>query len=123
MNPIVYIFLNKSLHMSIGKAAAQAAHAAMVVPDDNSWLDNPHRTIIVLEARDQAHLDNIGKYLEERGFATREIIDEGVNEIDPHVTTARCTKILDKDDENVKKTFSTFKLYCDPIKFTMEVDR
>ena len=129
INPVVYIFINKSLHMSAGKVGAQAAHAAMMgaigsrTERRREWLKSPHRTIIVLEARDADHIHNIEQYLFERGFGSKTIIDEGVNEIDPHVPTALTTAILDKDNELVYKTFSSFSLYKDPIKINLELDR
>jgi peptidyl-tRNA hydrolase len=125
-NPVVYIFLNKGLHMSVGKAAAQAAHAAMVVWEpagEKVWLDSMHRTIIVLEARDENHMRSIRSYLAERKFKTNEIIDEGVNEIDPHTITALSTNILDKDDENTIRAFSSFKLYRDFVEITTKFER
>lgn len=128
-NPIIYIFLNKSLGMSVGKAAAQAAHAAVfaAAQSDESkqqlWRVSPHKTIIVLEARDEEHLRGISTYIEQRGFTSNMIVDEGVNEIDPHTITALSTEILDKNQEQVALTFSTFKLYKDLVKLTVEVER
>lgn len=128
-NPVIYIFLNKSLGMSVGKAAAQAAHAAVFAAAESDeskqqlWRINPHKTIIVLEARDEAHIRNISTYLQQRGIHTNMIVDEGVNEIDPHTITALSSGILDKNNEHISLSFSTFKLYKDPIKFTVEVDR
>lgn len=128
-NPIIYIFLNKSLGMSVGKAAAQAAHAAVFAAASSDmskqqlWRVSPHKTIIVLEARDENHLRNIEKYLSQRDFTANMIVDEGVNEIDPHTITALSSEILDKNNLDVKDTFSTFKLYKDLIKFNLEVER
>lgn len=128
-NPIIYIFLNKSLGMSVGKAAAQAAHAAVFSTSSSDeskqglWRVSPHKTIIVLEARDEGHIRNISTYLKQRGFNANMIVDEGVNEIDPHTITALSSDILDKNDERVSLTFSTFSLYKDLIKFSVEVDR
>lgn len=128
-NPVIYIFLNKSLGMSVGKAAAQAAHAAVFAAADSDeskqqlWRVSPHKTIIVLEARDEDHLRNIEKYLRQRDFVANMIVDEGVNEIDPHTITALSSEILDKNDERVSLTFSSFSLYKDLIKFSVEVAR
>lgn len=128
-NPVIYIFLNKSLGMSVGKAAAQSAHAAVFAAAESDeskqqlWRINPHKTIIVLEARDEEHIRNISTYLKQRGFDTNMIIDEGVNEIDPHTITALSTGILDKDNEQVKLSFSTFNLYRDTVKVTLEVEK
>jgi peptidyl-tRNA hydrolase len=128
--PTIYVFINKSLHMSTGKVSAQAVHAAMMValgaakPERDSWHQAMHRTVLIMEARDQEHIINLKKYLEERGIEnSRVIIDEGVNEIDSHVITALATPILDKDDPNTDLAMSTFKLYKDMIKTTLEFER
>lgn len=128
-NPIIYIFLNKSLGMSVGKASAQAAHAAVFSAissqsnDTQLWQVNAHKTIIVLEARDESHMRNISTYLKQRGIYMNMIVDEGVNEIDPHTITALSSEILDKNDENVSASFSTFKLYKDLIELNIKVPR
>lgn len=129
MNPIIYIFLNKGLHMSVGKAAAQAAHAMAISMVNSSpklqkeWQDAIHKTVIVLEARDEGHMRNIRDYLSQRNIALAYVIDEGVNEIDPHVYTAMSTPVLPKDDEDVRAAMSTFKLYRDAVKVSLELDR
>lgn len=128
-NPVMYIFLNKSLGMSTGKASAQVAHAAVMGTLHSSlqiqgiWNKSMHRTIIVLAARDDQHILNIQDYLSERKIESWAVIDEGVNEIDPHVRTALATTILDKDNEDVEKALSSFSLYRDTIRVTMEIDR
>lgn len=129
MNPVVYIFMNKSLGMSSGKLAAQAAHAAAVVFNGSTgkqgeyWRAAPHKTILIMEARDDQHLHNISTYLLQRGINSQRVIDEGSNEVDPHSITALATEVLDKDDESLKQTMSTFKLYRDKLRLVMEVDR
>ena len=128
-NPVIYIFLNKSLGMSVGKAAAQSAHAAVFAAAESDtseqqlWRINPHKTIIVLEARDENHMRSISTYLQQRGFYSYMIVDEGVNEIDPHTITALSTCIIDKNDPHTKETFSTFSLYKDLIEINLKVDR
>ena len=127
-NPVVYIFLNKNLGMTTGKASAQAVHAAvfaMSQVDESKlqlWMASPHRTVIILEARDEDHIRNIEYYLSSRGYQTSKIVVEGVNEIDPHSITALSSGILEKDDENVIKTFSTFKLYSSKVKVNFEIE-
>lgn len=124
MNPVVYIFINKSLHMSAGKLGAQAAHAmAHAHLTDTNWWKKPHRTILIMEARDGEHMNSIQMYLLQREIPCNIVIDEGANEIDPHTPTALSTIVLNKDDAKIKKIMSTFKLYRDPIKVTMEVER
>jgi PTH2 family peptidyl-tRNA hydrolase len=118
MNPVMYIVLNKGAEMSPGKLAAQAAHAAveayLASPDSNLkrvWHRGGHYTKIVLEARDAEHLCNIERYINERGFDTRLIIDEGRTEVAPHTPTALGVEIVDKHDAHVQATFGTFDLY------------
>lgn len=129
-NPIIYIFLNKDLHMTVGKASAQAVHAAMManvhlINDTNrkAWDEAPHKTVIILESRDEAHMNNTREYLKERKIPVYYVIDEGVNEIDPHTITAMATPILEKEDEKTVKALSTFKLYREVAKFTMSFER
>lgn len=128
-SPVIYIFLNKALGMSVGKASAQVAHAAIMAMTDvdesrqQLWKISPHKTVIVLEGRDEAHIKNISEYLKQRSIYTNMIIDEGVNEIDAHTITALSTGILNKDDERVAQTFSTFKLYKDKVRITLELDK
>lgn len=129
-NPTIYVFLNKSLGMTVGKASAQTAHAvarSMILLNDEKhrqkWLASPHQTVIVLEARDENHMKNIKDYLLERGLVTAEVIDEGVNEIDPHTWTALATRILNKDNENTAKALSSFSLYRDTIRVRLDIDR
>ncbi len=129
MNPVIYIFVNKSLNMSSGKVAAQAAHAAaMTVCEEDQekrlqWLTAPHKTILVMEARNELHIMNIEKYLKDRGIKPVTIVDEGVNEIDAHTITALATNILSRDDEYTQQTMSTFRLFKEKIRITMEIDK
>lgn len=120
--PTIYVFMNKQLGMSAGKLAAQAAHAVALVPIGKEW-QAPHRTILVMQARNEAHIRNIAGYLEQRLVTTYQIIDEGVNEIDSHVVTALATQVVDKADERSEDIFSTFELYRDSVKVTIEVPR
>lgn len=120
MNPCQYIILNKGAKMSTGKAAAQAAHASVeayiATPDNNTkrvWHKGGHYMKVVLEAQDADDLIVKQKYIEDRGFATKLIIDEGRTEIDPFTPTALGVEILDKDHPHVAATFSSFKLYKD----------
>lgn len=128
-NPVIYVFINKSLHMTAGKISAQAVHAAMksvirsTEQHRESWDISIHKTVIILEARDENHIKSISKYLFDRGFNTWDIIDEGVNEIDPHVYTALASAIIDKDDQRTIDAFSTFNLYKDTIKINMEFEK
>jgi len=120
-NPVIYVFLNKSLEMSTGKAASQAAHAAAqsIANNDNmgdniEWATAIHKTVIVLQARDEAHLRNIQDYLAQRTIKSQLVIDEGVNEIPSHTITALVTPIMEKN-EDADKLMSTFALYNDRV--------
>ena len=116
----MYIFLNKGLGMSTGKAAAQASHAAVeafrhsdsVLVD--AWLLGGHYKKLVMEADDSDELANVGGYLDDRGFTPAWIYDEGLTEFNGRMRhTALGVPIVDKDDPNVAATFSTFRLYKD----------
>jgi len=115
--------------MSVGKSGAQAVHAAMMsaytLSEDGKtdWLGAAHRTVLIMEARDQQHIENIQDYLEEREVKTFSIIDEGLNEVDPHTLTALATEILDKEDPNTDEIMSTFKLYKDTVRVILELDK
>ena len=115
--------------MSVGKASAQAAHAAVIATINSSekgrqvWLKSIHKTIIVLEARDDNHIIKLKQYLSDRGIRLHEIIDEGVNEIDPHTTTALASNILDKEAVEVIQAFSTFNLFREVIKINLEFEK
>lgn len=125
----MYIFINKGLQMSTGKVAAQAAHAAVEafrisnLEMVGKWYEGKHYTKLVMEARDDQHIQTIAGYLSERGFKSSFIIDEGRNEIAPHSFTALGVEIVDREDPHTEATFSSFKLYRDKIRFTVEIDK
>jgi PTH2 family peptidyl-tRNA hydrolase len=112
----MYLFVNKDLNMSPGKIAAQVAHAAVeaYVKSDpvkrSQWrLPEMHYTKLVMEARNEQHIETIKKYLEDRGLQTVRIIDEGLTEIAPHQVTALGVEVVDKDE--VGDMFASFNLY------------
>lgn len=113
----MYIFANRGAGMSKPKMAAQVAHAAVEAyiaspwAMQNAWYVGNHYTKVVLDAEDETHLHTIQKYLEERGFTTKLIIDEGRTEIRAYTATALGVEIVDKDNEHVAATFSGFKTY------------
>lgn len=114
MKPVLYLFINKGLEMSPGKIAAQASHAAVeafrISKSEmvDAWYLGNHYTKLVLEARDAEHMTTIERYLNDRGFKTALIIDEGRTEIAPHSITALGVEIVDKSDEHTKETFGDF---------------
>lgn len=129
MNPVQYIILNKGAGMSTGKAAAQAAHASQMgllaqVDFDtlrspyedkltNLWMRGGHYAKIVLEVPSAECLKDAERYINDRGFRTALIIDEGRTEISPVTPTALGTGVVDKDFPHARETFSAFKLYSD----------
>ena len=134
MRVVMYLFVNKGLGMTAGKVGAQAAHAAVEayrlstkegVPKTyvKSWYEGKHYTKLVMEARNEQHLQTIQDYLKDRGYESAMIIDEGMTEIDPHVKTALGVVLVDKDDPHTAATFSTFRLYKDTIRATIELER
>lgn len=125
MNIVQYIIANQGLGMSPGKLAAQVAHAVVKgyelsfeYRSENwdriaTWNETGH-TKIVLAARDTEHLLSAEKYLADRGHRVALIVDEGRTEVPPLTPTALGVELLDKDDEYVKFSFSTFKTYREP---------
>lgn len=115
----MYIFLNRELGMSTGKAAAQAGHAAVEAYRLSNfamidrWYEGGHYCKLVMEAQNTQHMTIIERYLNDRGFVTKLIIDEGLTEIAPLSVTALGVEIVDRDSEHTKKTFEVFGLYKD----------
>ena len=103
--------------MSVGKACAQVAHAAVEaarISDPkmvDAWNSGGHYMKVILSADDEAQITNINEYLRERGFKTVPIIDEGRTEIKPFSKTAIGVAVVDKQNEHVIDTFGSFELY------------
>lgn len=140
MQPVMYLILNQSAGMSAGKAAAQAAHAAVEAyrvtlgaqahqpcvqhgEEPNvmrRWYRGGHYTKIVLGC--EVGFEHAADYIESRGFKTARIIDEGRTEVEPLTPTAIGVEIVDKDDPHVQDTFGVFRLYRDlPQPIPMEI--
>ena len=134
MKPARYIFLNHGLDMSPGKCAAQAAHAEMLAmaahfgynpgsetewenlqsrqtPLMQKWIGDGHYVKYVMKADDATQMYTVERYLNERGFETYLVIDEGHTEGTVFVPTALAVELVDKDDERVASIFNEFKLY------------
>ena len=115
MNPVMYLFVNKKLGMSPGKLAAQVAHAACNAlraskPElVEAWYKYGFYTKLVMEARDEKHIENIKTYLEARNIKAEMIIDEGRTEIEKHTITALGAEIVDKN--KLGPIFQEFNLY------------
>lgn len=127
MNPVMYLFLNKGVEMSKGKACAQVAHAACLAQRGSkkklvdAWYKYGFYTKLVLQARDEDHIWTIKRYLNERGVKTFTVIDEGRTEIPSHTVTALGCEVVDKEVDG--PIFEAFKLYREKIKVTMEIDK
>jgi len=122
IDPAMYIFINDGLGMTKGKIAAQAAHAGVeayrITPPDSNilrlWYKGGHYKKLVMAARDSVHLLTIERYLNDRGFKTALIIDEGMTEIEAHQPTALGVEVLDKNDPHVEASFCAFALLREP---------
>jgi PTH2 family peptidyl-tRNA hydrolase len=129
MKPKMYIFINRGLGMSPGKIAAQAGHAAVeaallsipelhaddkLIPLWEAWRLGGHYAKYVMEARDAAHLEACERYLNDRGFRTVLIVDEGRTEVPDMSLTAMGVALVDGDDPHTAATFSSFRLYKEP---------
>lgn len=125
-----YVFIPKSLKMSVGKAASQVAHATFMALEKQSektihaWFDryeigknqieiwkDSGMCVIVLEAKNPEHLMQISKYFEQWNITHHLYIDEGYTEVLPMTATALATEILDDEDELIKGMLKNFKLY------------
>lgn len=112
-NPIIYVVLNKELHMSPGKAAAQAVHAAMMLQDNfgGSFTSAYKRTVIILEAENTNQIRNLHEYLRNAEIFSAYYIDEGNNEVAAYSLTALAVEPFECDDEDLREIFSQFKLF------------
>lgn len=118
MNPVMYLISDPALGMTKGKFGAQAAHAAVEafqisdVEMVKEWYVGGHHTKVVLQTDDLIATE---KYLLDRGFAVKLIIDEGRTEFGKNLTpTFIGCEIVDKDDPHTASTFQAFKVYKDP---------
>lgn len=101
----MYVLVNGDLGMSIGKTAAQVAHAVARV----SFTEAPY-SVVVLEATTE-QLHNMKAYLAALGVRNALYIDEGANEIPPMSVTALAVEPLTDDtDFEPDDIFGGFKL-------------
>lgn len=124
MNPILYVILNGSLRMSPGKAAAQTAHAVMMLKDEHrkKFNSNYRRTVIVLEASGRNQMDGIVDYLTDAGIDYEYYVDEGVNEVEAFSLTALAVEVFDAEDGNKREIFSSLPLYGESGGFPSATD-
>lgn len=105
----MYVLVNTELGMSIGKTAAQVAHAVARIRSNNI----PH-TVIVLEASTE-QLHNLHEYLDRIGIQNHLYIDEGVNEIEPFSVTALAIEPL--EEPSGMETLAGFNLLREKSKW------
>lgn len=121
--PTQYIFMNASLNMNSGKAAAQAAHAVEElnytifkygdVETREKHLKmmgmNP-RTTIVLEVENEDELYKLNSYLESQGIRTGIYVDESVS--GKHfVPTAMAVEYLERASTPARLLSGMYKLF------------
>ena len=95
-----YVIVPKRPRMSKGKIASQVAHATFMALEKDK--DNPYKElwkiegmcVIVLEAKDTNHLNDIAKYLDQWNIPHHLYIDEGLFGCDPFTPTALATGVL-----------------------------
>lgn len=122
-----FVFVPKRPKMSPGKIASQVAHATFLALESqranrkilgldtrqrinnifNEWEHNG-MCVIVLEAKDTHHLNNIAKYLEQWSIQHHLYIDEGITEVDPMTPTALATGIITEDKFWMFERFELF---------------
>lgn len=101
-NGKMYVVVNKDLHMSPGKAAAQVAHAV-------SRLDvGSPSTMIILEGTTE-QIRNLNIYLNSANIPNGIYIDEGVNEVPPMSMTTLAFGMVEQDF--TPEFIKGFKLY------------
>lgn len=88
----MYVVVNVDLKMSIGKIAAQVAHAVTRVE-----VTAPPKIVIVLAAKTE-QIHNLKAYLDQNKISNHLYIDEGVNEVDPMSATVLAIEKIDEDD-------------------------
>lgn len=129
-----YIFIPIKPKMSKGKIASQAAHASyfaikkqiydsrnmnLVKIFSNIFNDTDDENlvadwevsgncVIVCEVKDQAHLIQIDKYLDQWKIPHHLYIDEGHTEVGPLTATALATGVVREEDQWM---FEKFKLF------------
>ena len=110
-NPRIYVVLNGELKMSPGKAAAQAAHAVMLLNGNSkeNFVSDYLRTVIVVEAKNSEQIKNLAIYLDEADIDTDYYIDEGANEVDAYSVTALAAFVGDNEEDY--KKFESFPLF------------
>ena len=86
----LYVVVNGDLKMSIGKTAAQVAHAVSRLK-----VKEPHTVIVLRGNTEQLH--NLKMYIESLNINHHLYIDEGVNEILPMSVTVLAFGLFEND--------------------------
>lgn len=97
--------------MSPGKAAAQTAHAVAMLDrmSVKEFRSSVKRTVIVLEAKNAAQIENLQDYLSQHQVDSDYYIDEGYNEVDAFSTTALAAYVGESSD--LKDIFKSFPMF------------
>lgn len=108
--------------MSAGKAAAQTAHAVSLLGNFNqTFIEKPRRTVIVLEAENENQMKNLEEYLFDAGLASFLYTDEGANEVPAYSVTAMAVEPFDEEDKELREIFKPFQLfYADSNEMALE---
>lgn len=121
--------------MSPGKLAAQCAHASALyvewyyrnvnrVPKASEcvnlrhhlyreWMDSGHYTKLTLAVKNSEQMHTVDRYLQDRGYKTFMVIDEGRTEGTEFQPTALAVEVVDRDEERIQKIFGEFRLYTE----------
>jgi PTH2 family peptidyl-tRNA hydrolase len=112
------LILRHDLHMRMGKACAQAAHAAMfpfIASDGNNeqrlldWVINDHMTKIVLRVDSEQELLAVSAKAQEAGLEVHKVVDAGFTEFHG-VPTLTCISIGPNDADAIDAITGGLKL-------------
>lgn len=125
--PTQYIFLNKSLNMTSGKAAAQVAHAVEELTSEIYHhgdgdtrekyfriMAGTTRVTIILAVKDADELYKLNNYLESQGIWTGIYVDECCGE-EKFVPTALAVNYLDRCDVKTKIITGMFEKFSSSL--------
>lgn len=121
--PTQFIFLNKSLNMSSGKAAAQCAHAVEELvfeiftnassdkrKEYRKYMSANPRAMIVLQVEDEEEMYKLNSYLESQQIWTGIYVDEMAGD-KKFVPTAMAVEYLDRSEVRAKLLSGMFEKF------------